>query len=186
MLSMCVMDIMNVLRTGMNMSISHIHVWLCNMKYNQQFALSPVIWVYLSLSCCYAYPESNISVILAHVTIKQQSTYFLQSYYLTHVVYFSPVESGCLGCNFASKDGYHLSICDSHHIYLVSLKSYETDVTNNLFQINDVISLFKFNTRFPSSMHCWKDYSWVPLSSIVSTLLMASTPPRRIFLIFLS
>ena len=30
MLSMCVMDIMNVLRTGMNMSISHIHVWLCN------------------------------------------------------------------------------------------------------------------------------------------------------------
>ena len=29
MLSMCVMDIMNVLRTGMNMSISFIHVWLC-------------------------------------------------------------------------------------------------------------------------------------------------------------
>ena len=29
MLSMCVMDIMNVLRTGMNMYISHIHVWLC-------------------------------------------------------------------------------------------------------------------------------------------------------------
>ena len=27
---MCVMNIMNVLRTGMNMSISHIHVWLCN------------------------------------------------------------------------------------------------------------------------------------------------------------
>ena len=27
---MCVMDIMNVLRTGMNMCISHIHVWLCN------------------------------------------------------------------------------------------------------------------------------------------------------------
>ena len=30
MLSMCVMDIMNILRTGMNMSISHIHGWLCN------------------------------------------------------------------------------------------------------------------------------------------------------------
>ena len=30
MLSMCVMDIMNVLRTGMNMSISQIHIWLCN------------------------------------------------------------------------------------------------------------------------------------------------------------
>ena len=30
MLSMCVMDIMNVLRTGMNMSISCIHIWLCN------------------------------------------------------------------------------------------------------------------------------------------------------------
>ena len=29
MLSMCVMDIMNVLRTGMNISISHIHVGLC-------------------------------------------------------------------------------------------------------------------------------------------------------------
>ena len=29
MLSMCVMDIMNVLRTSMKMSISHIHVWLC-------------------------------------------------------------------------------------------------------------------------------------------------------------
>ena len=27
---MCVVDIMNVLCTGMNMSISHIHVWLCN------------------------------------------------------------------------------------------------------------------------------------------------------------
>ena len=26
----CVMDIMNVLRSSMNMSISHIHVWLCN------------------------------------------------------------------------------------------------------------------------------------------------------------
>ena len=25
------MDIMNVLRTGMNMSISRIHVWLCNI-----------------------------------------------------------------------------------------------------------------------------------------------------------
>ena len=24
------MDIMNVLRTGMNMSISRIHIWLCN------------------------------------------------------------------------------------------------------------------------------------------------------------
>ena len=30
MLSMCVMDIMNVLHTGMNMSLSHIHVWVCN------------------------------------------------------------------------------------------------------------------------------------------------------------
>ena len=27
---MCVMDIMNVLRTGINMSISRIHIWLCN------------------------------------------------------------------------------------------------------------------------------------------------------------
>ena len=25
------MDIMNVLRTGMNMSISRIHIWLCNL-----------------------------------------------------------------------------------------------------------------------------------------------------------
>ena len=33
-LSMCVMDIMNVLHTGMNMSNSHIHVWLCNI-YNK-------------------------------------------------------------------------------------------------------------------------------------------------------
>ena len=32
MLSMCVMDIMNVLRTGMNMSISNIHVWQCYMN----------------------------------------------------------------------------------------------------------------------------------------------------------
>ena len=30
MLYMCVMDIMNVLRTCMNTSISHIHIWLCN------------------------------------------------------------------------------------------------------------------------------------------------------------
>ena len=29
-LSMCVMDIMHVLRTGMNMSISRIHILLCN------------------------------------------------------------------------------------------------------------------------------------------------------------
>ena len=29
MLYMCFMDIMNVLRTGMNMCISHIHIWLC-------------------------------------------------------------------------------------------------------------------------------------------------------------
>ncbi len=31
---MCVMDIINVLRTGMNISISHIriHVWLCNIR----------------------------------------------------------------------------------------------------------------------------------------------------------
>ena len=27
---MCVMDIMNVLRTGINMSISCIHIWLYN------------------------------------------------------------------------------------------------------------------------------------------------------------
>ena len=32
MLSMCVMDIMNVLRTGMNVSISRIHIWVCNSK----------------------------------------------------------------------------------------------------------------------------------------------------------
>ena len=30
MLYMCVMDIMNVLRTGMSMSISHIQIWLYN------------------------------------------------------------------------------------------------------------------------------------------------------------
>ena len=29
---MCVMDIMNVLRTGMGMSISHIHIWLRNIS----------------------------------------------------------------------------------------------------------------------------------------------------------
>ena len=28
---MCVMDIMNVLRTGLNMSISRVHIWLCNI-----------------------------------------------------------------------------------------------------------------------------------------------------------
>ena len=28
---MYVGDIMNVLRTGMNMSISRIHIWLCNI-----------------------------------------------------------------------------------------------------------------------------------------------------------
>ena len=32
---MCVMDIMNVLRTGMNMYISRIYVWLCNIKINK-------------------------------------------------------------------------------------------------------------------------------------------------------
>ena len=31
MLSMCVMDIMNVLRTGMNMYISHIYIWVMNI-----------------------------------------------------------------------------------------------------------------------------------------------------------
>ena len=32
------MDIMNVLQTGMNVSISHIHVWLCYswMQYNNK------------------------------------------------------------------------------------------------------------------------------------------------------
>ena len=34
MLSMCLMDIMNVLCTGMNMSISHIPEWLCNTGIN--------------------------------------------------------------------------------------------------------------------------------------------------------
>ena len=29
---MCVMNIMNILRTGMGMSISRIHVWLCYTK----------------------------------------------------------------------------------------------------------------------------------------------------------
>ena len=32
------MDIMNVLRTGMNMSISHIHVWQCNTPYSPDLA----------------------------------------------------------------------------------------------------------------------------------------------------
>ena len=32
MLLMCVMDIMNVLRTGMNMFISRIHVWQCYIR----------------------------------------------------------------------------------------------------------------------------------------------------------
>ena len=32
---MCVMNIMNVLRTGMSMSISHIHIWLCNKILNE-------------------------------------------------------------------------------------------------------------------------------------------------------
>ena len=30
----CVMDIMNVLRTGMNMYILRIHIWLCNTLYS--------------------------------------------------------------------------------------------------------------------------------------------------------
>ena len=37
MLYMCVMDILNVLRTGMNMSISRIHVWLCNTSFWSNF-----------------------------------------------------------------------------------------------------------------------------------------------------
>ncbi len=41
---MCVMDIMNVLRTGMNMSISHIHVWLCNnIKHRKLFTAKSIL-----------------------------------------------------------------------------------------------------------------------------------------------
>ena len=36
---MCVMDIMNVLRTGMNMSISRIHVWLCYIHKRSHLSL---------------------------------------------------------------------------------------------------------------------------------------------------
>ena len=42
---MCVMDIKNVLRTGMNKSISHIHVWLCNMYANKWLTLNRIITV---------------------------------------------------------------------------------------------------------------------------------------------
>ena len=37
---MCVMDIMNVLRTGMNMSISRIHIWLCYKCVRKHFILN--------------------------------------------------------------------------------------------------------------------------------------------------
>ena len=49
MLSLCVMDIMNVLRTGMNTSISHIQVWLPNsfstlvLNKNKTFSKSYII-----------------------------------------------------------------------------------------------------------------------------------------------
>ena len=41
------MDIMNVLRTGMNMSISHIHIWLCNTC----MYVSVRAGVYVSVAC---------------------------------------------------------------------------------------------------------------------------------------
>ena len=37
------MDIMNVLRTGMNISISHIHIWLCYTMNMVIFAQALVI-----------------------------------------------------------------------------------------------------------------------------------------------
>ena len=51
---MCVMDIMDVLRTGMNMSISCIHIWLCvsgflcylNMSYEHSTYISHIhVWL---------------------------------------------------------------------------------------------------------------------------------------------
>ena len=48
----CVMDIMNVLRTGMNMTISHIHVWLCYSDITFNSGLIPLgkVWYPLSFS----------------------------------------------------------------------------------------------------------------------------------------
>ena len=48
---MCVMDIMNILRTGMNMSNSRIHIWLCYRESATPFpkmlsASSTIFWVF--------------------------------------------------------------------------------------------------------------------------------------------
>ena len=72
---MCVMDIMNVLRTGMDVSISRshiikmygyvtwIHIWLCNKtKQNKTLSLS------LSLSHTHTYlSQSNVLLYLGDV-----------------------------------------------------------------------------------------------------------------------
>ena len=34
------MNIMNVLRTGVDVSISHIHIWLCNIYLKQDLTLN--------------------------------------------------------------------------------------------------------------------------------------------------
>ena len=43
---MCVMDIMNVLRTGMGMSISRIHVWVCCIDKKYKKANSFILDLY--------------------------------------------------------------------------------------------------------------------------------------------
>ena len=47
MLYMCVMDIMNVLHTGMNMSISRIHVWLRYTRSTQERPSFLCLWCFL-------------------------------------------------------------------------------------------------------------------------------------------
>ena len=42
MLSMCVMDIMKVLCTGINMSISRIHVWVCYINGFMHYYLTQI------------------------------------------------------------------------------------------------------------------------------------------------
>ena len=56
MLSMCVMDIMNVLRTGMNMFISRIHVWLCYSNNQQEKENLPNCGL-----CCLSWPQRKKS-----------------------------------------------------------------------------------------------------------------------------
>ena len=85
------------------------------------------------------------------------------------------------------------------YIYEICLKRNGTRVINSLFQLQTAHYIISFSTSSPSSrmlfpilfchasMHCWKDLSRMPFSSVVTNLLMAYTPSKRVFLMtFLS